>query len=342
MRRRRITTLLVALAAVAIAVLLIARPWHARAPAAVGLSGATAPGAAPAGADPDPAGAAALPADLDELVTFLRARFGKHIANRYVQIQMLEKLMRHFQAKNPAGWQAELLAALRAAFPERYAELAANLQHRLDYEAWLKRDNDRLRGLGERERREAIWEERKRLFGEDAAEEIWASERKNQALGDALAAIDARPDGTVSDRLSAYKESLQEAHQEHTDTYLENHRQEVLNRFLALGSVQQELASLSAADRAAALRSVRAGLGLDDAALGRWDALDQERDRRWELGQRYMAERAALAKQYTGDALEGQLQLLRARYFGAEAATIADEETSGFFRFAGPRRYGFN
>lgn len=333
--------MLVALAAVAAAALLIARRWPAGSPTAETAPGATAAAVAPATGS-SPSLSAPLPSDPGELVAYLRARFGEHLASSYVQIQMLEKLMRHFQAKNPAGWQAELLAALRAAFPERYAELAANLQHRIDYEEWLERNKARLAGLGERERREALWEERKRLFGGDAAEEIWASERKNQAVTDALAEIDARPDATVGDRLAQYKESLLETHQEHADTFLQNHRQEALNRFLALESVQRELASLSAADRSAALRDVRKGLGLDEAALGRWDALDQERDRRWELGLEYMAERAALAKQYSGDALEAQLQELRARYFGAEATTIADEEAGGFFRFDRPRKYGFN
>jgi hypothetical protein len=350
MRRRKIM-LLGALAAVAIAALLIARPWSAP------RTAAPSPGAAaagPAAAGPAPsllagaaspaslAAAAPLPSELAELVAYLRARFGKHIASAYVQIQMLEKLMRHFQAKDPAGWEAALLAAIRAAFPERYAELAANLRHRLDYEAWLSRNKDRLAHLGERERREALWEERTRLFGEQAAGEIWASERKGQAVTDALAAIDARPDATVGDRLAQYRESLLETHQEHAETFLQNHRQEALSRFLALDSVQRELSSLSPAERAAALRDVRRGLGLDDAALERWDALDLERDRRWEVGRRYMAERAQLARQHAGEALEAHLQELRARYFGAEAATIAEEEEGGFFRFDRPRRYGLN
>lgn len=337
--------MLVALAAVAIAVLTVARLWPAEPPTAAASPGATTTVPAPAaraGAPSPRTPSAALPSDLAELVAYLRARFGKHIANRYVQIQMIEKLMRHFQAKNPAGWQAELLAAVRAAFPERYAEIAANLQHRIDYEEWMTHNKERLRGLGERERREALWEARKRLFGEDAAEEIWASELKNQAITDALAEIDARPDATIGERLAQYTESLQETHQASTDTVLQNHRQEALNRFLTLESVQQELSSLSAAERSAALRTVRKGLGLDDAALGRWDTLDHERDRRWEVGLMYMAERATLAKQYSGETLEAQVQALRSRYFGAEAATIAEEEASGFFRFEGPRQYGLN
>jgi hypothetical protein len=344
MSRRKIT-MLVALAAVAIAVLGVVRLWPAAAPTAASAPGATTmvlAALAGSAAPGSPSPSAALPSDLSELVAYLRARFGKNIANPYVQIQMLEKLMRHFQAKNPAGWQAELLAAIRAAFPERYTEIAANLQHRIDYEAWLTSNKERLRGLGERERREALREARNRLFGEAAAGDIWASEQKSQALTDALVAIDARPDATVGDRLAQYTESLEDTHQENTDTFLQNHRQEALNRFLALESVQQELSSLPAAQRSAVLRDVRKGLGLDSAALGRWDTLDHERDRRWDVGLKYMAERAALAKQYSGEILEAHVQELRSRYFGAEAATIADEEASGFFRFDRPRSYGLN
>jgi hypothetical protein len=341
---RQKLTMFVALVAVAIAVLLAARLWSAGPPDAATAAGAMPPAlTAPAGpASPASAASAALPADLNELVTYLRTRFGKNIASAYVQIQMLEKLMRYFQAKNPTGWQAELLAAVRAAFPERYDEIAANLQHRIDYEAWLKTNHERLRGLGERERRDALREARSRLFGETAADEIWASEQKNQAITDALAAIDARPDATAGDRLASYKESLQETYQENTESYLQNHRQEALDRFLTLPSVQRDLSSLPIAGRAAALRDVRKGLGLDDAALARWDTLDHERDRRWEAGRTYMAERAALAKQYSGDVLEAHVQELRSRYFGAEAATIANEEASGFFRFDRPRTIGLN
>jgi hypothetical protein len=342
MRGRKLTTA-VALAAAALAALLVFWRWPSQAPEAIAPGAASAAFTLPGGAAASATAASApLPSELGELVAYLRARFGKHLANRYVQIQMLEKLMRHFQAKNPAGWQAELLAALRAAFPERADELAANLERRLAYEDWLAQHKDRLAGLGERERRDALWEARKRLFGEDAAEEIWASERKNQAVSDALAEIDARPDATVSDRLAQFRDSLLDVHQEHTDAFLQNRRQEAVNRFLALDSVQRELASLPPAERATALREVRKGLGLDDAALGRWDSLDQERDRRWEAGRAYMTERAELAKQHAGEALEARLAELRARYFGAEAATIADEEAAGFFRFDRPRRYGFN
>lgn len=342
MSRRKLTAL-GALAAAVLAGFLATRLWPSRAPAdpAPGAAGSPLAGGnagGPAGAR----GAQALPKDRAELAAFLRARFGAHIASSYVQLQMLEKLMRHFQAQSPGSWEAELLAAVRAAFPERYDEIAALLKSRVAYEAWLKENEARLKGVTDGERREALREARQRLFGEQAASEIWASEQKNQAVTDALAAIDVKPGATVAERLALYKDSILDTHQEGADAFLEAHRQESLGRFLGLDSVQRELAAMAPDARAAALRDVRKGLGLDGDALRRWDTLDQERDRRWETGRRYMAERAALAKEHTGEALEAHLKELRARYFGAEAETIADEEATGFFRFDQPRKYGVN
>lgn len=280
--------------------------------------------------------------DQDALVAQLRSRYGAQIQHPYVQIKMLERLIRHFRAQSPDRWQEALLDLLRVAFPDRYAELAANLQHWLDYERWMDEQRTVLQGLGDKERRAALWEARKRIFGEEAAESIWAAEIKSQAATDALHAAGALEGATVSDRLARYKEGLEDAYQEHTESFLEQHRQEVMDRFLDLDSVQRDLSTLTPEERARSMREIRQGLGLSEEALQRWDALDRERDTRWDAGARYMQEREALAKQYSGDALEERLREVRTRYFGAEAATIATEEQSGFFRFSRPRRWGRN
>lgn len=286
-------------------------------------------------------GAAAAPVDA-ELVAHLRSRYGAKIGNRYVQIKLIEALMRHFQKHDPLHWQEALLAAVRAAFPEHHQEIAKNLERRLAYERWLEENRARLDALEPAERRAAIREERNRLFGEEAAEEIWASEQKNQAVTEALAEIDGQPGKTLGDKLATYTERLEDIYEDKYDSYLENHRHEVMNRFLALESVQAELDGMSAQARAESLREIRKGMGLDEAALGRWDALDHDRDARWESGKKYMAERAALVEAYSGKELEQKLAELRKRYFGDEAEVIAAEEESGFFRFARPRRWGQN
>jgi hypothetical protein len=351
MDKRRIIALLAALVAMA-AILLGVRRCTERAPEQAAKA---APGPGPGqpsapwerGADLDRSLAGvlqsgALTGDRDQIIAQLRARYGAHIHNRYIQMKMLEELIRYLQAQYPDRWREILLELVREAFPELHEEIAATLAHRLDYEQWMNEHRARLQGMSNEERQAALWEARNRIFGADAAEQIWAAEIKNRAVADALAAIDSHEGASIADKLSMYKETVEDIHQEGADTYLERHRHESMNRFIGLESVQRELSSMSAEDRAQSLREIRKGMGLDDAALARWDDLDRQRDARWEKGLAYMAERDALVAAYTGADLEARLDALRTRYFGAEATVIAREEESGMFRFQRPRRWGQN
>jgi hypothetical protein len=311
-----------------------------------GLTPVASPSAVPSlGGEPSPS-APVLSGDpdkeLEELATFLRDRFGAKLKEPYIQIKMLEDLMRFFQKRNPDRWQEELLAFLKKAFPEMYDELAAALRNRVDYEKWVRDNDSYLRGLNDKERRTAMWDARNRLFGKENAERIWASELKNQALADTLVALDAKQDANLTEKLSTYKQRLHEIHGEQTEVYLDRHRQETMNRFLDLSTVQKELTEMSPQERSQSLRTVRKELGLDEEALKRWDELDKTRDTRWDVGMKYMAEREALAKQLSGPELDTKLQELRARYFGTEAEVIGQEESSGFFRFERPRQWGRN
>jgi hypothetical protein len=278
----------------------------------------------------------------EDLVSYLRSRYGKNLRDPHTQMRLLEELMRHFQKLNPSGWEAELLALLQQAFPELYDELALRLRQRQDYERWVKDHQAELRDRSAEERRAALWEERNRLFGKDVAEKIWAAELRNTAVTDALATIDALPGASIGDRMARYKQSLEQTYGEHSQAYVQAHQQELMSRFLELSSVQKDLGAMAPEQRAEHLRTIREEMGLDDEALKRWDALDKQRDVRWELGSQYMSEREALAQQYSGVELEARLQELRARYFSDEAQTLAEEEASGFFRFTRPRVWGRN
>lgn len=281
--------------------------------------------------------------EISKLRDYLHTRYGgEKLKNAYVQIKLIEDLMRYFQKNYPGNWEHALLEFLREAFPERYEELAAKLRARLDYEQWMKENETYLQQLGDEERRKNVWEQREKLFGKEAAEQIWASELKHQAVETSLSALDALADVKVADKVKLYRDSLQEVYGEQTEGYLQRHRQEAMNRFLDLSSVQKELTELKPEERTRALRDIRTGMGLDAEALQRWDGLDAERDARWDVGGKYMQEREALAKQYSGAALEEKLRPLRERYFGAEAETIANEEASGFLRFGRPRVWGRN
>jgi hypothetical protein len=187
-----------------------------------------------------------------------------------------------------------------------------------------------------------VWEERHRVFGKEVAERIWRGELRNQAVADALEAIDASPGESLEGRLSRFKESLDEVYGEQSSAYVAQHQNELMNRFLDLSSVQRELGALPPDKRAENLRHIRQEMGLDEEALARWEELDSRRDARWVTGSEYMSEREALAQQYSGPELEARLTELRARYFGEEAETIAGEEANGFFRFTRPRVWGRN
>lgn len=297
--------------------------------------GTTAPALATPGAQP----AASTDA---ELIEQLQAEYGATIEHPSTQMRMIEKLMRYFQERYPDGWEQALLAAVRAAFPELYDEIAELLRDRLEYEKWMKENQARMRALPSDARYEALRQRREELFGHDVAEELWASELKNRAIGEALATIDAQEGASVTDKLAMYRESLADIHGDKVDSFLERHRHQAMTHFFDLSSVQQALSGMGADQRRQTMREIRKGMGLDDEALTRWDTLDQNRDQRWDQGARYMAERSALAGTYAGDALEQRVHELRVRYFGDEAETIRSEEQGGFFRFERERQYGRN
>ncbi len=298
------------------------------------------PAASTAAADEEGEDAAQQPEE--DLATWLRSRYGPTIHQPHTQMRMLEKLMRHFQRLNPTGWEADVLATLRQAFPELYEELALRLRQRVEYEKWTKANHEQLKDKSPEERRAAVLEERHKLFGKEIADQIWAAELRNVAVADALKAIDALPQASVGERLTQYKQSLKQTYGENTDAYIQAHQQELTNRFLNLDSVQQELGALAPDQRSAQLQSLRKEMGLDEEALARWKDLDSMRDARWELGAQYMIERQQLAQQYSGGELEARVAQLRGRYFTDEAQTIAEEEASGFFRFTQPRQWGRN
>lgn len=314
------------------------RPSAAPLPSSAPVATAGAASASAPSSTPQPE----ADADLEQLATALRERYGARLDEPSVQMRMLEELMRYFQKRSPDRWREELLDFLKKHFPERYDELAAMLRNREDYEKWVKDNDAYLRGLDEHQRRAALWDARNRLFGKDIAERLWAAELKNQAVADSLRAIDTMEGASLTDKLSTYKQKLKEVHGASADAYLARHQQELMNRFLDLSSIQRELTDLPPAERARSLRTIRKEMGLDEEALQRWDTLDQTRDGRWDAGARYMTERAALAKELSGAELETRLHEVRARYFGTEADVIAQEEAAGFFRFERPRVWGRN
>lgn len=116
-----------------------------------------------------------------------------------------------------------------------------------------------------------------------------------------------------------------------------------MEHFLRLGSVQDELHRLAPDQQKQALRQLRSSMGLKEEALQRLEVLDEQRAQRATAGGDYMAQRAALAKQFQGEALQVQVNALQNRLFGEEEARfIRNEESSGYFRYKDRQVIGVN
>ncbi|MFN2427849.1 MAG: hypothetical protein ABR587_15540 [Candidatus Binatia bacterium] len=274
----------------------------------------------------------------EEAVAYLREQFGATIEHKRTQIKALEKLIAYLMKTYPDDWQQRLKALLAEAFPGMGDQLYAQFQNMTAYNEWLAANRIDLNQMTPGERRDAMNEARFRFFGPDAAE-IFEESLRHERIYDTMDAID-QSDAPVGEKLSTYLESINEAYGENAPDFLERRQTELMTKFLALPSVQEDLHAMAPAARQQQLHDVRAAMGLDDEALARWRDLDQQRDEAWNTGERYMDERDDVTRRYQGDEQARRLGELRARTFGPEAETIQQEEDSGFFRFGRRRVYG--
>lgn len=137
--------------------------------------------------------------------------------------------------------------------------------------------------------------------------------------------------------MKSYQAALQGAYGTALPGLMENHRQTYVNSFI--DAVQEDLTGMNSGERTAFLRDIRETMGMDDAALSRWDKLDSDRDQRWSNGELYMQERKDLTANIPEER-EQKLDELRKKLFGEEAESIKNEESGGYFRFGQKRCYG--
>ncbi len=275
-----------------------------------------------------------------EAARYLQEQFGATIANKRAQIKALEKLTGYLMREYPDDWRERLQALLERAFPGMGAQLMAQFQNMQSYNDWLKANREQLQQMTPDERRAALNDARFRYFGEDAAEIFEESLRQEQIL-DAMQQIEQIPEASVDAKLEKYVDSIRQAYGEKAPSFIENRQTELMNNFLTLPSVQDDLHGMAPAARQQQMENVRRQLGLDDDAIERWRELDAERDRAWDNGETYMEERERIASRYEGEEQARRLQELRQRFFDTEEAdVIRGEEESGFFRFGHRRVYG--
>jgi hypothetical protein len=280
------------------------------------------------------------PASRDaEAVSYLREQFGATISHKHTQIKAIEKLLAYLRGNYPDDWQDRVQAMLAGAFPGLASQLFAQYQNMTAYNDWMAANREELAKMSGHDRREALRDARFRFFGEDAAE-IWEEEFRHSQIYDAMDAIRQSPDSTLEDKLTVYRNSIDQAYGDAAGDFIERRQTELLTKFLELPTVQQDLHRMNPAQRSAELERVREAMGLDEEARARWRDLDHERDQAWEVGDRYMRERDRLSQAWEGDERTRRLDELRAKHFGADADTIRQEEEAGFFRYGHKRVIG--
>lgn len=268
----------------------------------------------------------------EQKLALIREKWGKNIHRGYIQIKMIEDLMRLCQKEQPNDWVACVNELAGAAFPKLANKLFDQLSSLVKYNDWLTRNKDRLDKMSRADRQKALAEARTSLFGDENAKDIFAAEIKATTMQNALEEIRDAKGKDINAKLSYFKNVLNETYGAEAKAYLERHQQEITNSLLQ--SVQADLKGMSPTQQRHALRTVRSEMGMDNAALERWESLDRERETRWAQGKTYLTER----QKVSGD--PAALNELRKKYFGAEAETIAQEETEGYYRYAGEQRIG--
>lgn len=274
-----------------------------------------------------------------EKIKYLRAQFGARINNPYWQIKMIDQLMALMKKEFPLSWESELIKLFNQVFPDYADVLTAKLYAHIEYIAWIDSLKNNLTFENQEDRRQALWDKRLELFGEEAYQ-IWEAVLKQDKFDAQMKSL-AQSTDSFDTKTAEYIKSMKTVFGE--NILQTGHKTQIINHFLTLDNVQNDLRNMPAEQRRTELRNYREAMGLDDAALIRWDSLDRQRDEQREAGNIYMQKREQLAKQYEGEALTHQIERLQVDVFGeVESKVILNEEASGYFRFNSPQKFGFN
>lgn len=276
---------------------------------------------------------------MDQMVALLRKKYGANIKHPLMQMKMLQELLHYLKQKYPTNWVEYLHEVLGAAFPDLANKLFTMSKNLYIYDKFLNDTREKAAKMSGPDRDKLLWDKRYELFGSEA-DQIWWGEKRNADVQSALKEISQNKNASMKEKIDQFKDALNKTYGDQLQSIMVNHQQNFLDGFV--GAVQDDLQSMNPTQRAAALRDIRSSLGMDEAALTRWEALDQERAQRWSNGQIYMNEKKQLSSQYTGTDLDQKMDELRHRLFGDEADTIKSEEASGYNRFEGKQQFGIN
>ncbi len=275
-----------------------------------------------------------------EFLDKLREKFAAARKSKRLQIRVIDQIISYLMAHYPNDWQDRMYALLKELFPEIADQLYDRYQRLQGFNEWMGANRVALLKMSPADRRDALWTARREAFGDDAAE-IWAGEIRDEKVSDSLVVVNAADGKTTDQKLTMFLAAVNEAYGTEAPMFLERSQTELINSFVGVDSIQEQLASLPPDQQHAELRNIRSRLGMSEEALNRWDALDSERDKAWAAGEQYTTEREKIMAQYQGDEQAQRLRELQDSSFGGEEAEIIrSEEASGFYRFGHKRRIG--
>lgn len=272
-------------------------------------------------------------------VADMQARFSPHIHIQHAQIRMIEQMISYLRSHYPDDWRERMETFLLTGFPDLAMALMDKFESLERYNEWLLADRKQLQTMTPEARRKVLWEKRYAAFGTDA-NEIWAAELRNIRLEETLEAIDQNAEATLNQKLESLLTVMAETHGDNAPSFIQKRQAELMNKFVTLPSVQNELGSMAPPVRRDKLRELRGKLGMAEDALDRWEALDKARDEAWNEGESYMAQREAIVSQYEGSEKNRELYALQEKVFGEDAEQIRREEASGFYRYDHQRQIG--
>jgi hypothetical protein len=271
----------------------------------------------------------------------LRNRFGDQVHQPKIQIRVLEKMADFLKKMYGDQWQEHMELLVRLTFPEVAEQLLERFTKLMTYNEWVLDQKHVMQTLSDQEQRQVLWDKRRELFGEEA-ELIWQGQLRSEQVQDTLITLGQRDDLPMNQKINSYLQALNDIYQESGPGFIQKRQQEIMDRFLMLEGIQQDLHQMPADARHQHMRQLREAVGLDAGAIKRWDELDQVRDQRWQTGKQYMAERQKLQTQFQGPEFEKRVENLQNELFGVEADTMRAEEASGYFRFDGQQQFGLN
>ncbi|EAR57526.1 hypothetical protein SKA34_08068 [Photobacterium sp. SKA34] len=274
----------------------------------------------------------------------LKSSLGSLIKNVKVQSELWDFKQEVINKFNING-NAIFNRIVSLSFP-MYEKYIFNLMNSMDiYNKWFFENLSLLNNLNEIESQKLLWQERYKVFKEDA-ELIWdpnttALNTKKSLVVKTISLLDKSTDIEFEDRLFIIKNSIENLELSNQESSTQ--RITIIEQvFFNLESVQKEMQTLTAQERVEKIANARRDIGFTEDQVVLAAEQDAEKSARWDIGMKYMKEREQLLRDVSKADQQHKLKTLRTNFFGGSAETYEKEEKRGFYRFERQRIYGVN